>query len=1053
MLKQPLQRSVYALTLLLCCFVFGTTQAVAQSQASTGQIAGSVVDTNGAVVPNATVKVVNKQNGFERTVTTSDDGLYNIVLLPTGSYTVTAQAGSFAAATIENVVVNVGSSTEVPFTLGAGAVQEVVTITGEAVETTRPEADAIVNQTAINNLPINGRRFQDFVTLTPTAQVDPSRGQISLAGQRGINSNINIDGVDYNQPFFGGIRGGERSNNAFTIPQESIQEFQVVAAGYTAEFGRSTGGIVNAVTKSGTNDIRGSAFYLIRPKKVAAKNAFGQDAAPTQHQFGGSFGGPIRENKAFYFLSYEEQRLKNPRQVLFDRLVGFTPIASGVEGFNFLRGLEVPFTQTNDARAFLGRTDFQLNNSNRFNIRYSYSKNTALNANSTGNALSPATVSALSNNGTELDRTHTVVGQLASILSPTLVNELRGQFSYEQRPRLPNAEQTTVESSGNFQFGTVNFLPSTQFDRRTQFADSLTWTRGNHTAKFGGEYNHVFASQLFATDQFGRFLISGSFAGTAGLNTLLDLISAGGTINRFDQPSSVVRYQRQIGNGLTDISSNELAFFGQDSWRVRPNLTLQFGLRWEGQYNSQPEATNTALVATVQNFVSPLGYSNIDPSRIPNSTRQFAPRVGFAWDPTNDSRTVVRGFAGVYYARTPLLLFSDPISNFRAVPGNLTVSLPFAIPAGNPNAACVTLFCQFNLIGINLNNTPLDALPNLTSAQLGQLTTALGLTFDPFRGAQPQFIAGDFRNPKSFQAGGGIEREVSQGLTLGADFTLVNTVYLQRNRDINLPVPIVRSVAVDPAQRPVFLTTGRTRPVTTLGQLQVRESTARSLYRALVLRGSFRRSWGQINSFYTLSKSLSDDDNERSSGGSTLENVFDLTTEYAPSDLDRRHQFTASTVLFIPYGFEFSSAVRLRSGRPVDPGVGSDINLSGGFGRDRPFSAPGVPFQRNSFRNFPLKDVDIRIQKRFNFNEQTRLIFSAEVFNLFNFENIELAGSAVTNYCASTSDVRCGLDGATNVNFLSRVDNNPTSTRFGQLLLNNNPGAPRQVQFGVRFQF
>ncbi len=1052
--KKALQLSAYTLTLLLCCLVFGTGQAAAQSQASTGQITGTVVDTAGAIVPNASVKVVNKETGFERTVTTSGDGLYTISLLLPGTYTVTATSGSFAPVIIESVVVNVGSTVDVPLTLGAGAVQEVVTVTGEAVETTRPEADSVVNQTAINNLPINGRRFQDFVTLTPTAQVDPSRGQISLSGQRGINANISIDGADYNQPFFGGIRGGERSNTAFTIPQESIQEFQVIAAGYTAEFGRSTGGIVNAVTKSGTNEIRGSAFYLVRPQSLASQNAFDQDAAPTQHQFGGSFGGPIRQNKAFYFLSYEEQRFKNPRSVLFDRLTGYTPTANGLEAFNFLNALQQPFQQTNDARAFLGRSDIQFNDANRFNIRYNYSKNTALNANSVGGALSPSTVSALTNNGTELDRTHTVVGQLASILSPTVVNEFRGQFSYEERPRIPNAEQTTVESSGNFNFGTVNFLPSTQFDRRIQFADALTMTTGNHTLKFGGEFNRVFASQLFATDQFGRFIISGGFTGTSettGLGRLLDILGAGGAVNRFDQPSTVVRYQKQIGNGLTDLSSNELAFFGQDSWRVRPNFTVQLGLRWEGQYNRQPEATNTALVNTVSNFTSPTGYTNINPGSIPNSTNQFAPRVGFAWDPNNDSKTVIRGFAGIYYARTPLLLFSDPLSNFRAVPGNLTVSLPFAVPSGNPNASCNTVFCQFNRIGINLNTTPLDGLPNLTNEQIQAIATSLGLAFNPFQGAQPQFIADDFRNPKSAQAGFGAEREVAQGIVIGADFTYVNTVYLQRNRDINLPGTIVR--ADDPGQRPVFLSPGRARPVPTLGQIQVRESTARSLYRALVLRGSVRRSWGQVNSFYTLSNSTSDDDNERSSGGSSLENIFDVTREYADSDLDRRHQFVTSSVFFLPYGFEYSNTVRLRSGRPVDAGVGSDVNLSGGFGRDRPFSQPGVPFERNSFRNLALKDIDMRIQKRFKFGERVGLVASAEFFNIFGFDNIELSGSQVTNFCSGGDARRCGLDGQTNPNFLSVTERTPGSARLGQLLLNNNAGAPRQIQLGLRFQF
>jgi carboxypeptidase family protein len=219
---------IFATIIVLCCSI----AALAQSQASSGQISGVVTDANGAVVANAIVKAKNKETGLERTVNSSDDGLYTIVLLPPGSYTVTAEATGFAVATIDDVVVNVGRTAEAKLQLGTTAVQATVLVTAETIQVTRNESDAVVNETAINTLPINGRRFQDFVTLTPTAQVDPSRGQISLAGQKGVNGNVTIDGADYNQPFFGGIRGGERSNLAFTVPQEAIKEFQVVASGY-----------------------------------------------------------------------------------------------------------------------------------------------------------------------------------------------------------------------------------------------------------------------------------------------------------------------------------------------------------------------------------------------------------------------------------------------------------------------------------------------------------------------------------------------------------------------------------------------------------------------------------------------------------------------------------------------------------------------------------------------------------------------------------------------------------------------------------------------------
>ena len=256
-------------------------------------------------------------------------------------------------------------------------------------------------------------------------QVDTSRGQLSFAGQRGVNANVSIDGADYNQPFFGGIRGGERSNTAFTIPQEAIKEFQVVASGYSAEFGRSTGGIVNAITKSGTNTPRGSLFYVNRNKEWAEQNAFGQNASPTQQQFGGSIGGAIRPNRLFYFGAGELQRLKNTRNVVFS-LTGIAPTTPDTaEAYNFFKGLEEPFDATNDAEAMLGRVDYQLESGSRLAVRYSFSNNEAKNANATGNALSDTTISAVSNNGTEKDRTNTVVGEYTSALRSNLLAEVR----------------------------------------------------------------------------------------------------------------------------------------------------------------------------------------------------------------------------------------------------------------------------------------------------------------------------------------------------------------------------------------------------------------------------------------------------------------------------------------------------------------------------------------------------------------------------------------------------------------------------------------------------
>ena len=1025
--------------------ILGTLAAVSvfpQSQATTGQITGRAVDSQGGALPGVTVTVTNPATGFRRTVATNAEGLYTLPLLPPGTYEVNADLTGFQTVRRTQIAVTVGSNVTVDLRLGVAGVAEAVTVegTGALVETGTDTRTTTLNSTAIENLPINGRRFQDFVTLTPTAQVDTSRGQISLAGQRGINTNISVDGADYNQPFFGGIRGGERSNFAFTIPQESIQEFQVVASGYSAEFGRSSGGIVNAITKSGTNQFKGSAFFVDRDKGLASENVFGQKAAPTQKQFGGSFGGPLQKDKVFFFAAYEQQKVTDPRAVLFDTLVGFNPTADQREAFDYYKSLETPFDATNDARAFLGRIDFQFSTANRLSVRYSHSSNEALNATSVGNSLFPTLTTALSNNGTEKDSTNTVVGQFTSVITPKLLLEVRGQYSKETRPRIANVEAPNVTTNIG-RFGTVNFLSTTQYDWRGQGAANLTWINGAHTAKVGAEYNHVFANQTFGFNQHGLFTVSGT--NTA---TLLDILSVGGPIaNRFD--NSTVTYLRQIGNLLAEYATDEIAVFAQDSWKIRPNFTLNYGLRWEGAKNPTPAADNTVLVGRVQGFTFPSGRQ-ADPTQIPSQWSQFGPRVGFAWDPANDSKSVVRGYTGIYYARSPALLWAGAMNNFRAVPGDLSVTLPFTVPAGNPNN---TVFKQLLLIGIDLNKSPLANLPELTPAQLTQIASALGLTIDPFRGANPLMIDTNFQNPRAYQAGLGYERQVGNGITLAVDGVIVKTTHLQRNLDLNEPLPTIRPN--DPAQRPFFgLNSGVSRPISTLGQVTVREATARSLYQALTVSARVQRSWGQANVFYVLSHSQSDDDNERDSGGFTYENAYNLGPEYADARLDRRHQLNGNVLLFLPYGFDVSTAFAIRAGVPIDVSVGSDANQDRG-GPDRPYSAPGVPFERNAFRNRAVKEVNVRAQKSFKLGDRQKLVLTAEVFNVFNFDNIQYAGSAVTNYCAAPVPLDCGFSAASNLNFLQLREQSPTSSRKGLYLLNNNPGPPRQVQLGVRFQF
>ena len=1034
------RKALRSLSAALCLSaIFGmAATASAQSQATTGEISGRVVDAQGAAMPGVTVTAKSPATGYVRNVASDAEGLFSLPLMPPDRYDVTFELSGFATAT-RPVQVTVGSSLTVNQTLQLSSVTETVTVTADSplVESSATVRTTTLDAEAIQNLPINGRRFQDFVTLTPTVQVDPQRGQLSFAGQRGINSNVSVDGADYNQPFFGGIRGGERSNNAFTVPQESVQEFQVVAAGYSAEFGRSTGGLVNAITKSGTNALRGSLFYVNRNRDWAEKNAFDQNAAPTQQQFGGSIGGPITRDRLFYFASAETQVFKNNRSVVFN-LTGINQAADNAEALAFYRSQEEPFETTNDALALLGRVDYQMSGGSRLSLRYSFSDNEAANANATGNALADTTVSALSNNGTEKDRTNTVVGQYSSSLRSNVLFEARGQYSYERRPREANEKSPLVTTAvGNY--GTVSFLgENIQRDWRGQVAANVTGVFGRHTVKTGIEFNHVDASQKFGFNQFGAFNISGTVAAA------LEIMSVGGTnANRFDVGRPTVTYSRQLGNLDLALSTDELALFVQDAWKVRPNFTLHYGVRWEGAFNPTPEANNEFLVTNVNDFAYPMGR-DLDATQIPDQLKQFGPRLGFAWDPANDGKTVVRGYTGLYYARTPMLLWAAPMNNFRVPPGDLSASLPYPVPASNPNN---TVYKQLALIGIDLNTVSLGSLPVLTTQQLTQIASALGISVNPYLSAQPLLIDRDYKNPRATQGGAGIEREFLPGVTVGADLTYVKTEYLQRNRELNLGIPVPR--ASDPAQRPIF---PGARPNPLLGSVQVRESTAKSEYTALTLSNRIRKSWGLVSVNYVLSKSMSDDDNERDSGGVQFENTYDLSPEWGPARLDRRHQFNGYVVYHLPQNLDLSTGFRFLSGVPIDATFGRDINASQG-GVDRPYSAAGVPFTRNMFRNEPFKEVNLRLQWGPEFARGRRVLVTADFFNIFNWDNIQLAGSAVTNYCTGTAPDDCGFGAPTNVNFLSLVDNTPTSTTFGQLIRTNNPGAPRQVQLGVRFQF
>ncbi len=316
---------------LFAMFLFAGT-AIAQTQITTGTIQGTVVDANDAALPGASVVVKNVDTNFERSSTTDEDGRFILLQLPPGRYTLTISKTGFATLVAERADVTVGQALNLQLSMKVSSVAETVTITATpTVDTVKTESSTTLNEVVVNTTPILGRKFEDLLTLTPGVSVvqGPDGDEITFAGQRGVFNNVSLDGGDYNNGFFGEQLGGRRA--AIDIPLDAVKEFQVVATGATAEFGRTAGGIINVITKSGTNDVHGSLFYFQRLEALTANTSDGKPLTDFhREQFGGTVGGPIKQDKAFYFLSFEGVREELTRPNLSETIGTPCPVAAPV---------------------------------------------------------------------------------------------------------------------------------------------------------------------------------------------------------------------------------------------------------------------------------------------------------------------------------------------------------------------------------------------------------------------------------------------------------------------------------------------------------------------------------------------------------------------------------------------------------------------------------------------------------------------------------------------------------------------------------------------------
>ncbi len=997
-------------SLLLGSLLGLTTHLWAQSAANSGQIIGRVVDPSDAVVPGAEITVRNKNTNYQRISTTDESGRYALLLVPLGPYDVSAKAEGFEES-IREIELTLGSSVTANFQLRLGARSEAVEVTANtsSLEPTRVPSKSILTEMQIHNLPSNGRRVLSFLLLTPTTTravfSDQGCRGISISGQAGIYSKYNVDGGDYNSTFACGTRG--RSETAPTFSLEALQEFQVVRNIFSTEFGRSTGGIVNMATKSGTNQFHGSALYLVRDGSLAAKDALDQQSLTRIHQFGGSFGGPISTDRTFFFTAPEVQKASKPVQILFSELdtqgVRNTPGAQALLSV----APEENFPAISDSQMVVNRLDHHFSDRNSLFGRFDFSRSvySGLNANvlSTGPNINTVTNAARSSQTVYIDRSYTTMAQWTSVLSPRHVNELRFQFAREVRPQDPVSEgaNVTVRNAGTVigsygpRFASLGFNPVSfeSSDDRYQLINNFSLIGGAHTAKLGFDFTRV-NGNIFSNN--------GGYNGSYDFNTLADFLAR--------RPR---QYSQFTGTGSLGLTLDQLAVYAQEEWRVRPNLTISPGFRYEAQFNPD--------------YLAPTAPQDRAPqaTRIPNDTRMFAPRVGIAWNVGNDGKTVLRAGGGLFYATTIMSTLADSILFNGGNPDRA-----FSVVVNDPTA----LANAFRSIGVDLANAPLNNLPTFTSSQFYQAFGGPGGA----TGRSVNYFDPNYRNPKALQWQFSGEREIASGIKAGIGFNYISTVRVARQRDTNLPAPVVdalgRNIYSGPRPlAPKFVLT------------KVAESSARSLYRSFTMLLNARRPSYTLDAYYTLGWNYTFDDIERSFGIGAAD-ANNMKNDYGYSNIDERHQLTANGLYFLPYGFEISSTARFTSGRPFSGSPGTDLNLDSRV-NDRAM-VNGEILRRNTFRNRGVFDVNLRVQRSFSLpNERGKLIVSAEMFNVFGFDNY-LLGGASTRYGPGTV-IQNGVPVSVppSADFLKSRDSQ------GRYLKSGSVGDPFQAQLGLRFQF
>jgi hypothetical protein len=1019
------------LTLLLCPALF--------SQSITASLQGRVSDKSGAVLPRASVSAINTDTGLTRTTISDDAGEYKIAQLPVGNYKVEVKAPSFQPQS-RTIGLTIGQSASMDFSLVPGQVEQQVTVTGEAplIETTRTSTDTVIEQAQIQNLPVNGRQFIDFALLAPGVTIgDTTSGstdviiepvtKLSFAGQNIHYNFIAVDGAD-NISTASGVQKTTPSTDA-------VREFRVVNNTYSVEAGRAVGGIVNIITKSGTNDFHGSIYEYLRND---AFDATSELAAPglnklRQNQFGFTLGGPIRKNRTFFFGNYEGQRRsENPyyNSVILNNLTQINQFKANLG----LPGEQLNQNRKSDYDNFLLKLDHSFTEHQYLFLRYFFNDGRLTN------------VSPL-NDGFDLPsgfkdnnlRDQSLVGSLSSNFTPHLVNELRAQYGHRTFDFPTVTTQPHLEVLNTFTAGVNRGNPDFYQEKRTEIVDNVTWQHGKHTVAFGGDFSHVDTLESFPLfypfeADFGCLLtIQCPFSLQAGAPQVLffERFKA----PNFTEPSfdtSVFQGQR-ISSAVRnqaegDTPHNYGGLYLQDTWQVKTNLSVNAGLRYQ-----------------LETFPA-----NV----LDGDKKQFDPRAGFAYNLGGKYNVVIRGGGGIFHGIIPMPLLACQAPSCGGTTGtfpgrpdenSLNANTRLFAFASAPNITQIALASM--MTGTYPDAAPLGFCPGGTVSGCGFFGDAVIARFDK-----------NHKAPYGIQTSLGIEVQPTKDSALDISFLRSKGVHLGSFFNVNQPDPS--------GQVTVHNSNGQTGTKNTYfaapGIPGARSAAPGfpTLYAVYFEADSrWNSSWNGLlvnfnkrmtNHFstgvsYTWSKGI--DDGPNPSFVLIPQDSANLKAERAISSDSVGQRFVLNGTIAGPTNrnafinnFQLSTIVTLESPNYFTKFAGFDAN-GDIFGNNDRVGIEG----RNTFRGDTYQTVDMRISRTFKASERLNLEAMAEAFNLLNTVNVRFFNTVynAADFC----------------NFNPTAQGCSATQKFLEGSPNQNYGTPRalynptQIQFALRATF